>query len=380
MNEATSSLTRAVLANDQKNILASPWGANPQNTFVNRNADPKDINPGNQIATSKLFFDNITQQYSDAVTKSGAIAPLWEVQTVNLQRLSGDEYAGQTTEAIAYENGTGYSLFYGAPGDASPGNPGFRNEASQQSVTIIALDLNGDGVITTTKKQTGNGVLFDVDNDGFAEETDWIGPRDGILVLDRTTSGEAADGQIDRGADLFNDAWVDGTRRKLSVLNEINDDNSYYGSGLNAQDPVFAHLKVWTDINGDGVAQKAELQTLAQLGITNLAWNTASPSSIGSITQNGQTRLMQSVDLNANAAGVATRRVGNSSLDDNLGRLTQDGQTRPMRGMSNACNSNHYKTGSCLRKYLLGHRAKTYSKTSPRSVKNCARTSAKRMK
>ena len=65
-------------------------------------------------------------------------------------------------------------------------------EASQQTASVIALDLNGDGVITVTKKATGNGVLFDVDNDGFAEETDWIGPRDGILVLDWNSSGEGS--------------------------------------------------------------------------------------------------------------------------------------------------------------------------------------------
>ena len=63
------------------------------------------------------------------------------------------------------------------------------------------------GVITTTtKKDTGRGVLLDVDNDGFAEGTDWIGSRDGILVLNRTSSGEPADGQVNRGTDLFNDA------------------------------------------------------------------------------------------------------------------------------------------------------------------------------
>ena len=122
---------------------------------------------------------------------------------------------------------------------------------------------------------------------------------------------------------MFNDTWVDGTKRGLSVLNEINDDNNqvsfFYGSGgLNAQDPVFSKLRVWMDINGDGVAQDAELQTMSQLGITKLTWNpnVSGSSSVGSITQNGQTQplLMQSVTLQADSAGVATRQVGNSLL------------------------------------------------------------------
>ena len=262
----TPGYVEEVLQADQTTIRFSPWGAVPHNDNVGRNADPADRQPNNQIANAKNFFDDIARQYSNAVTASGAIAPLWEVETVNLQRLSGYQHAGKTTEAIAHENGTGYSLYYGAPGDARPGNPGFRNETSQQTATVIALDLNGDGVITVTKKETGRGVLFDVDNDGFAEESDWIGPRDGILVLDRTSSGEPADGQINRGVDLFNDTWVDGARRQLSVLNEIDGDgNGLSGGNLNAQDPVFAHLKVWLDLNGDGVAQDAELQGLTKL-------------------------------------------------------------------------------------------------------------------
>jgi hypothetical protein len=45
---------------------------------------------------------------------------------------------------------------------------------------------------------TGNGVMIDGDDDGFAEESDWIGTRDGILVLDRN-----ADGKISGGHEMF---------------------------------------------------------------------------------------------------------------------------------------------------------------------------------
>ena len=47
---------------------------------------------------------------------------------------------------------------------------------------------------------------------------------------DRTSSGQVADRQINRVTDLFNDAWVDGTRRQLSVLNEI--DDGFVQSGI----------------------------------------------------------------------------------------------------------------------------------------------------
>ena len=304
-----------VLNAGQTSIFRSPWGDSPDNPFVNRGADPRDWLTSNQVALSDSFFDSFAQHYSDAVTASGAIAPLWEVETVKQQRASGYQNAGWTTDQVAYQSGHHHSSWYGAPGDAQPGNLDYRNEFSQQTATVIALDLNRDGVITTTKKATGNGVLFDVDNDGFAEETDWIGPRDGILVLDRTSSGQAADGQINRGADLFNDTWVDGKDRRLTVLNEINNaGNASNGSTINTQDPVFSHLKVWMDINGDGVAQRAEMQSLQSLGINSLQWDWFNGSEVGTFTQNGQTRLMQSVNLQANAAGVASVQVGNSLL------------------------------------------------------------------
>ena len=295
-----------IVNSDGTTILSGPW-ANYPNSPQNGGGgfeDPRDQNPnqGNfhQIVRNDNFFDSLARQYSDAVTASGAIAPLWQVQTVNLQRQAGDpnpniNLAGLTTEQTAYRLGTSYAhpakgtevgyVWLAHPGDVRPGSyqpNGFPlTETSQQTATVIALDLNRDGVITTTQKATGNGVLFDVDNDGYAEETDWIGPRDGILVLDRTSSGQAADGQINRGADLFIDTWVDGTKRQLSVLNEI--DDGFYQPGINniggeVVDPVFAHLRVWQDINGDGVAQKAELQSLAQLGITSLNWNAANIS------------------------------------------------------------------------------------------------------
>ena len=98
-------------------------------------------------------------------------------------------------------------------------------------------------------------------NDDYAEETDWIAPRDGILVLDRTSSVRVADGQINREAVLFKHTWVDGTRRQLSVLKEINGENSSFENGtLDSADPVFTYLRVWHDINGDEVAQSAELE------------------------------------------------------------------------------------------------------------------------
>ena len=146
-----------------------PYGPAPQNPESNNTQDPQDRVTGNQIANSENFYANFAQQYSDAVIEAGAIVPLWEAETARQQAQAGNTRAGATSEQIAFAERTsyaqyvGYDQWYGTPGDA--------RWSSQQTFTVIALDLNGDGVITTTKKESGNGVLFDVDNDGIKSET-----------------------------------------------------------------------------------------------------------------------------------------------------------------------------------------------------------------
>ena len=56
------------------------------------------------------------------------------------------------------------------------------------SAPLIALDLNRDGVIAQGAGQAG--ALFDIDGDGFREQTGWLTPFDGFLVFDRNHNGE----------------------------------------------------------------------------------------------------------------------------------------------------------------------------------------------
>lgn len=60
----------------------------------------------------------------------------------------------------------------------------------------LTLDLDGDGIVETTSKEN-SGVYFDHDNNGFAEQSGWVGKDDGLLVFDKNNNGK-----ID-GSDLF---------------------------------------------------------------------------------------------------------------------------------------------------------------------------------
>ena len=59
----------------------------------------------------------------------------------------------------------------------------------------LILDLDGDGVETIG---TNSNVYFDHDDNGFAENSGWVGKDDGLLVRDLNNNG-----QIDDGTELF---------------------------------------------------------------------------------------------------------------------------------------------------------------------------------
>ncbi|TIP25753.1 MAG: hypothetical protein E5X67_23465, partial [Mesorhizobium sp.] len=121
----------------------------------------------------------------------------------------------------------------------------------------LVIDLDGDGIELTSLGASA--AYFDLDGDGFAERTGWVGPDDGLLVLD-----ENGNGRIDDIAELFGSATSQGFQ-ELSRL-DGNHDNV-----IDANDAAFLSLQVWRDANGDGVSAADELHTLNELGIRSLS-------------------------------------------------------------------------------------------------------------
>ena len=137
----------------------------------------------------------------------------------------------------------------------------YQDATTAPKVDPLILDLNGDGLATTNLDQSD--VYFDLDSNGFAERTAWIDANDGLLVLDRD-----GDGKITNGQELFGDQTLlsNGTRATsgFEALREFDDNKD---GKIDASDIVYLKLKVWQDLNRDGVSQAEEMKSLADVGI-----------------------------------------------------------------------------------------------------------------
>jgi len=131
-------------------------------------------------------------------------------------------------------------------------------------VTPLVLDLNGDGIQTTTLQ---NGVTFDIDNDGKVEQTAWASRSDGLLVRDVNR-----DGTINNGGELFGSGTVLADGKKAAdgyaALRAL---DSNLDGVIDVNDAAFAELMVWTDANGDGISSAGELRSLQDLGIASIS-------------------------------------------------------------------------------------------------------------
>ncbi len=128
----------------------------------------------------------------------------------------------------------------------------------------LSIDLNANGTVDTLSINAG--IHFDLDNNGFAERTSWVAPTDGMLVLDRNSNNK-----IDGGAELFGTETklIDGSFAKNGFIALAEFDLNKDGN-IDSQDAVYTQLRVWKDINSNGVTDAGELQALAATNIASL--------------------------------------------------------------------------------------------------------------
>lgn len=142
----------------------------------------------------------------------------------------------------------------------------------------LVIDLGNDNVIELTSVE--NGVHFDLDKNGFAEKTAWIGQKDGFLALDRNGNGF-----IDDGGELFSDQVVmsDG-KTSASGFEALKDLDTNEDGIISKEDEQFENLRVWVDENHNGISEADELKSLAAHDIASISLNHTNKDEVDSET------------------------------------------------------------------------------------------------
>ena len=212
----------------------------------------------------------------------------------------GDPFTGLQWPGLPDTDASGASGGAGGSGGGSgaAGGMGGAGGGAGAAATVVprldplVLDLDGDGIETTGSRDAV--VLFDHDVDGVKTGTGWVKPDDGWLVLDRNGNGT-----IDSGRELFG---VDTLKRNGQLatngFDALKDLDANQDGKIDAADRVFANLRIWRDLNQDGVSQASELTTLAANSITGIGVNA---SAVNTDLGNGNVQT---------AAGSFTRSNG----------------------------------------------------------------------
>ncbi|SFL62127.1 IS630 transposase-related protein, partial [Nitrosomonas communis] len=167
----------------------------------------------------------------------------------------------------------------------------------------LVLDLDNDGIETIG---INGSIVFDHDGDGIKTGTGWVGRDDGFLVLDRNDNGT-----IDTGAELFGvDTVKSDGKLAIDGFDALSDLDSNADELINQDDAQFAQVRVWRDLNQNGISTVDELFLLSQLGVVSIDLKATSKNvNLG----NGNVQTASAAHLTVDGEG----QTGNLDLANN---------------------------------------------------------------
>jgi len=125
--------------------------------------------------------------------------------------------------------------------------------------SVSAMFINIDGINDFPRLTSAQaGVKFDIDGDGDLEQVAWTEPNAMVALLALDVNG---DGSITSGKELFGSHMVPEAGNGPNALLHVSDASGAAPSGAVSQGhPLYERILLWVDRNHDGVSEPGELR------------------------------------------------------------------------------------------------------------------------
>jgi hypothetical protein len=138
-----------------------------------------------------------------------------------------------------------------------------------EPATPIIVDVGGNGFYLTS---AAGGVSFDIFGTGHPIQIAWTAPG----VVNAFLCLPDSNGKCDDGKDLFGNFTPQPPSATPNgfVALAVYDLPANGGNGdgiIDSRDAVFSSLRLWVDVNHDGISQLEEMHTLPSLGVESIS-------------------------------------------------------------------------------------------------------------